>query len=109
MRATCQLGTPLATWFPSNRGNLTPSILRKEIAMRALFFLIAIVLVLALVGWISFSKSPGRSSINIETQQIQQDTNRALEKGSDLLHKAGESVERPAAPTTQPPQPQPVR
>ena len=53
--------------------------------MRAIILLAAIVLILALVGWITFSKSPGRSSINIETQQIRQDTDRALESGSRLL------------------------
>jgi hypothetical protein len=56
--------------------------------MRALILLVIVILALALAGWISFSKSPDRSSINLETQQIQQDTDRALESGSNLLRNA---------------------
>ena len=69
--------------------------------MRALIFVVAIVLILALVGWISFSSTPGQSSINLETQKIQQDTDRALESGSELLRKAGDAVDRTEEP--QPP------
>jgi hypothetical protein len=68
--------------------------------MRALIFLVAIVLILALVGWISFSKSAGRTSINLETQQIKQDTDRALESGSTLLRKAGDAVDHANDPQT---------
>jgi hypothetical protein len=73
--------------------------------MRALIFLAAIVLILALVGWITFSKSPGRSSINIETQQIRQDTDRALESGSKLLRKASDKIENAHEPQTSTSQP----
>ena len=64
--------------------------------MRALIFLAAIVFVLALVGWISFSKGPDRSSINIESDQIRQDTKRMMESGAQVLHKAGDKVEAEA-------------
>ena len=70
--------------------------------MRALIFLVAIVLLLALAGWISFSNTPGRSSINIETQKIEQDTDRALESGSNLLRKAGDAVDQANEPALQP-------
>jgi hypothetical protein len=63
--------------------------------MRALIFLVAIVLLLAFAGWISFSAAPGRSSINLETQQIEQDTDRALQSGATLLKKARDSVDSP--------------
>ena len=78
--------------------------------MRALIFLIAIVLLLALAGWVSFSKSPGRSSINIETQKIEQDTDRAMETGSNLLRKAGDAVDQAnePAPEAVPVSPGPV-
>jgi cytoskeletal protein RodZ len=72
--------------------------------MRALILLVVVILVLALAGWISFSKSPDRSSINLETQQIQQDTDRALESGSNLLREAGEAVDR-ANESTSPSEP----
>ncbi len=73
--------------------------------MRALIFIVAIVLILALVGWISFSKTPGQSSINIETQKIQQDTDRALESGSNLLREASDAVDRANEPQTVPANP----
>jgi hypothetical protein len=66
--------------------------------MRAVLILIAIVLVLALVGWISFSKGPERSSINVEMERIRTDTNEAVRSGGELLHKAGDKLEEKAAP-----------
>jgi hypothetical protein len=71
--------------------------------MRALLFLVAVVLILAFAGWISFSKSSDRTTINLETQKIQQDTDRALESGSNLLRKAGDAVDGANEP---PPSPQ---
>ena len=70
--------------------------------MRALIFIVAIVLILALIGWISFSRTPGQSSINLETQKIQQDTDRALESGSKLLREASEAVDHANEPRTAP-------
>ena len=64
--------------------------------MRALILLAAIVLILALVGWITFSKGPGRSSINIESDRIRQDTKEVMESGAKMLHKAGDKVESEA-------------
>ena len=64
--------------------------------MRALLVLAAIVLVLALVKWISFSKGPDRASINIESERIRQDTKQAMQSGAEMLHKAGDKVEREA-------------
>lgn len=61
--------------------------------MRALLFIVAVVLILALLGWITFSSSPGKSSINIETQKIEQDTDQALEKSAEALQRAGESLD----------------
>jgi hypothetical protein len=62
--------------------------------MRALILLAAIVLILALVGWLTFSRDDGRTSINLETQEIRQDTKELLESGSQALHEAGEATDR---------------
>ena len=65
--------------------------------MRILLIIAAAVLVFALVGWISFSKGPDdRSSINLETGKIRQDTQHAMKSGAQLLHKAGDNVAREA-------------
>jgi hypothetical protein len=66
--------------------------------MRALIILLAVVLLLALVGWISFSKGPDRSSVNIETNQIRTDTKKAMQSGAELLHKAGDELKQEAGP-----------
>ena len=46
--------------------------------MRALILIAAIILLMALVGWVTFGTAPGRSSINLETEQIRHDTRQAL-------------------------------
>jgi hypothetical protein len=69
-----------------------------EIVMRAIIVVFAVVLLFALLGWISFSKGPARSSINLETDQIRTDTNKAMQSGADLLHKAGDKVEHETTP-----------
>jgi hypothetical protein len=83
------------------------SILPGEIAMRALLVVVAVLLIFALVGWITFSKGPDRASINIESGQIQHDTKKAMESGAELLHKAGDKVHdeasrQPDGPATNP-------
>lgn len=60
--------------------------------MRVLILLAAVVLVFALLGWISFNKSPGRTSVNIESERIRQDANRAMQTGGELLQRAGDKV-----------------
>jgi hypothetical protein len=61
--------------------------------MRALILLAAVLLILALVGWLTFSRDDGRTSINLETQEIRQDTKELLESGSQALQRAGEATE----------------
>jgi hypothetical protein len=72
----------------------------RSISVRALILIAAIILLMALVGWVTFGTSPGRSSINVETDQIREDTREALESGANVLHKAEEQV-RPDNPPAQ--------
>jgi hypothetical protein len=60
--------------------------------MRGFIILAVILLVFALVGWISFSKGPDRASINLESDRIRQDTKQVMESGAELLHKAGDEI-----------------
>jgi hypothetical protein len=48
--------------------------------------------IFALVGWISFSADDGRSSINLETDEIREDTGEIMGKGSELLQDAEREV-----------------
>jgi hypothetical protein len=64
----------------------------RSLSVRALILIAAIILLMALVGWVTFGVGPGRSSINLETDEIRADTREALDAGADALHKAEESV-----------------
>jgi hypothetical protein len=68
----------------------------RRFDMRGLILLAIIVLVLALVGWITFSTGPERASINIESDRIREDTKQVMESGAQVLHKAGDKVEEQA-------------
>jgi hypothetical protein len=60
--------------------------------VRALILIAIIILLFALIGWVTFGTGPGRSSINLETDRIRQDTREALESGANALHNAEEAV-----------------
>ena len=56
--------------------------------MRALLGLIAIVLLLAVVGWITFSWNGDRASVNVETDKVERDTQGLVDEGRDLFEAA---------------------
>jgi hypothetical protein len=60
--------------------------------VRGLILIAAVILLLAIVGWVSFSSGPGRSSINLETDEIRQDTQEVLQSGSEALRDAEQAV-----------------
>jgi hypothetical protein len=62
--------------------------------MRGILFLILVVVILAVVGWISFNRDGDRASINLETQEIREDTQKALDSGAELLKKAGDKIDK---------------
>jgi len=70
--------------------------------MRVIILLIAILLICSLIGWITFSRGPGHASINIETDQIRADTDRAMESGAQMLRKTGEEIDNRAAQKIEP-------
>jgi hypothetical protein len=53
--------------------------------MRLLLFIAAIVALCAVAGWITFSNDSDRSSVNIETDVIREDTGEVLRRGSELV------------------------
>jgi regulatory protein YycI of two-component signal transduction system YycFG len=61
--------------------------------MRVLIFVVALILLFSLLGWITFSKSSDRSSVNIETDTIRADTNKAIQSGATILKGAGDKIE----------------
>jgi hypothetical protein len=60
--------------------------------MRVLIIVVAVLVLFALVGWITFGNDPGRSSINLETEEIREDTAEMMNQGSQLLNDAEAEV-----------------
>lgn len=61
--------------------------------MKAFLVLLALLLVLVVAGWLTFGRTDGKPAVILETEQIQQDTEQATEKGKELLHDATQKVE----------------
>ncbi len=71
--------------------------------MRVILILVVIVLLLVMAGWLTIGRNGNRTSINIETQKIERDTERAVDRGKEVLHNVN-----PLAPKTQPQGPAPI-
>jgi hypothetical protein len=61
--------------------------------MRALFFLIIVIALLAFAGWLTFSSGPGRTSVNLETNEIREDTQEIVRSGAKILDKTGDGLQ----------------
>jgi hypothetical protein len=72
--------------------------------VRAILFLALIVLVLALIGWITFNRDAERPGVNLETQKMKDDTQKALDTGAELLKKAERSLDGSPDKTDQVPE-----
>ena len=57
--------------------------------MKTLIGLAAVVLLLTVCGWITFSWNGDRASVNVETDRIESDTEGIVEEGRELLEAAG--------------------
>ncbi|QDV80246.1 hypothetical protein [Botrimarina mediterranea] len=69
--------------------------------MRAIIAIVALVLILALVGWVSFSTEPGRSSVNVETEKIERDIegiSESVEDASDEFRDSASGHSTDASP-----------
>jgi hypothetical protein len=60
--------------------------------MKALLVIVAIVAVLALIGWITFGTGDDRASLSIETDKIRQDTREAVEEGGEFIEGARQEI-----------------
>jgi hypothetical protein len=76
--------------------------------MRGLLVVIGLILILALIGWVKFSKGPDRATMSIESGQIREDTKKAMQSGSELLHRAGDKVQAEASRPSEPAADQPA-
>jgi hypothetical protein len=60
--------------------------------MRAIIALVVIVLLMGLAGWITLGHSPDKTSINLETEEIERDTKNAVENAEDLLESGTRAI-----------------
>jgi hypothetical protein len=60
--------------------------------MRALLILIIVIALLAFAGWLTFSSGPGRSSVNIETNEIREDMQEMVRSGAKILDRAEDEI-----------------
>jgi hypothetical protein len=65
--------------------------------MRVLIGLVAVVLLLAVCGWITFSWNGNRASVNVETEKIEEDSQHIVDEGRDLIEGVSKS-NNPAVP-----------
>jgi len=72
--------------------------------MRGLILLVVVVLFLFLAGWLSFSNSGDRATINLEKQEIREDTANIVQEGNELADEAREAIQ-PDEPSDEAPGP----
>lgn len=61
--------------------------------MRVILILVIVAALLAFAGWITFSAGPDRASINVETNEIREDTQEIVRSGAKVLDKAKDELQ----------------
>lgn len=61
--------------------------------MRTLIIAVLLVLLLVLVGWISFQYNGSRATVTLETERIEEDTERLVDEGRDAVRNVRERAE----------------
>ena len=65
--------------------------------MKGLLFVVAVVVLLILLGWITFGRSgDGNPTVHVETETIRDDTSKAAEKLGEGARKAAAGAEKVA-------------
>lgn len=67
--------------------------------MRFFILLVVVVLVMALLGWITFSGGNGAATITIDKSKMQHDTETAAEKIKEAVNRVRHSADRPTTAT----------
>jgi Tfp pilus assembly protein PilV len=60
--------------------------------MRAILIIAIVVLAMIALGWLSFHGGSDRATMTIETQKMEQDTERAVEKGREAIRDAKQEL-----------------
>ena len=69
--------------------------------MRAILVIVVLVLVLAGVGWLSFSSPDGDPTIRINSEKVKSDSAVIVEKSKEALSNVAERIDERAEPATE--------
>ena len=61
--------------------------------MKGLLILAAVVLLAALLGWLSFGNSDDSATMTIDKQEVRQDTEAAVEKAKEVAEEAKQKIQ----------------
>ncbi|WDQ16340.1 hypothetical protein [Rhodopirellula sp. P2] len=64
--------------------------------MRALIFVVAIVLLMAVVGWLRFTSDDGDPTVRVDTDKVRQDTSSLVETSREAADGAAKAIDRAA-------------
>ena len=64
-----------------------------EILMRAILVIVLLVVVLCLVGWVSFSNPDGDPSLRIDSTKVKEDTAAIVEKSKEALNNLSNKMD----------------
>lgn len=70
----------------------------KDIFVHLVLLAVIAVVVMAWLGWISFSRTDDRATIEINTQKIEQAADKAVQTGRDLANETSETIHDATAP-----------
>jgi len=61
--------------------------------MRAVVIILVLLLILGLVGWIQFGSPDGDPGIRIDTQKVEEDTSKMVQKSKQAIGDAAEKID----------------
>jgi regulatory protein YycI of two-component signal transduction system YycFG len=75
--------------------------------MRAFLFVVVVLILMGLLGWINFGRNSDRATINMETKMIENDLKRTADAVRDAAEQGVEKVKEAAQSekTAEPPPP----
>lgn len=56
--------------------------------MKTAFVILLVLIGMVFAGWITFTHSPGRASVTLETEVMKKDVDKAVEQGKELTDEA---------------------
>jgi|GEM_PF-2333692 len=96
--------TPLSLWHPICTvldpvfSTGTDGVAMKDLLVRVVLVVAIAVAAMAWLGWLSFSRTDDRATIEVNTQKIEQAADHAAQAGRNLAEEANETIHEATAP-----------